>query len=94
MLSIVVLVGGLLDTVVDTTAATLADNTATGFVMEAVDETALMKAIDRSIDTFAQKTVWQSIMKTAMQQDFSWVKSAAAYSQLYARAIGHNPKSV
>ncbi len=93
-LPIVAPVGGLLDTVVDTNTATLANNTATGFVMEAVDETALMKAIDRCIDTFAQKEVWQSIMKTAMQQDFSWVKSAEAYSQLYAQAIEHNPKSV
>jgi len=93
-LPIVSPVGGLYDTVVDATEETLAENTATGFVMQSIDEQGLLDAIDRCLVTYQQAEMWQSMMKTAMQQDFSWVKSAEAYSLLYSVAVRNNPKSL
>jgi starch synthase len=93
-LPIVSPVGGLLDTVVDTNDTTRAAHTATGFVMPSVDEDGLLATIERAIALYQDQIAWQDVMKSAMQQDFSWVKSADAYSRLYALAIRDNPKSV
>ena len=84
-------VGGLFDTVVDASAENLQAQTATGFVMQQANEQALLFAIDRAIDLYQQPEQWRSLVKIAMQQDFSWEKSATAYEQLYEQALRDNP---
>ena len=91
-LPIVAPVGGLLDTVVDATEKTIENHTATGFVMADLSASELGLSIDRCLKLFQDKSRWQGMMKTAMQQDFSWVKSADAYSRLYEQAMRDNPK--
>jgi starch synthase len=76
--------GGLADSVVDATAASLADGSATGFVFDAPTPDALRGAIDRALDLLGRPRSWQKLQKTGMELDFGWDRSAAAYLALYA----------
>jgi len=77
-------VGGLADTVVDATEASLRDGRATGFAFGAASPASLEGAMQRALDTFAKPAAWQRMMRTAMAQDFSWKEAAARYMALYA----------
>jgi starch synthase len=79
--------GGLADTVVDTTPATLAAGTATGFVFDSASPEALLASIDRALRLYALRTVWTRVVKNAMAQDFSWTRSAQRYLDLYQSLI-------
>jgi starch synthase len=93
-LPLVTPVGGLSDTVVNTTEETLKHETATGFVMDTLTAKALLTTIDQVLSYFQDKSIWSSIMKTAMKQDFSWEKSADQYTQLYQQAVRDNHKAI
>ncbi|RKY77416.1 glycogen synthase GlgA, partial [candidate division KSB1 bacterium] len=73
--------GGLADTVVDFNPET---KTGTGFVFKNYDSAELLQAIKRAIDVFADKPTWTQLVRTAMEQDFSWKTSAKEYTKLYA----------
>jgi len=75
--------GGLADTVVDTNDETLANGTATGFSFAEYTALALSGTIQRACDAFADKAVWQQLIETGMQQDWSWSQSARRYVELY-----------
>lgn len=79
-------VGGLADTVVDTSARTLAKGTANGFVVSSDDSLALVKAIKRALRRYRDKMQWRQLQITGMQQDFSWQHSAQEYLALYRLA--------
>ncbi len=76
-------VGGLADTVVDATPATLADGTATGFAFDEENPTALLAALRRAEGLFRQPQTWRGIMRRAMTRDFSWDAAARRYLALY-----------
>lgn len=86
-LPIVSPVGGLADTVIDTTLESLAANTATGFVMPVVSSAGLTEAVERTLDIYQQADLWQRLQGHAMAQDFSWQASADQYRALYETAI-------
>ncbi|MBI1424053.1 MAG: glycogen synthase GlgA [Gammaproteobacteria bacterium] len=90
-LPIVTPVGGLFDSVTDTTAETIAQGTASGFVMPEISETALLQTIDRAITAYAEQESWKALMRSAMKLDHSWAHSAQEYAQLYAQALLDNP---
>lgn len=75
--------GGLADSVTHTSESTLQEKTATGFVFTEATADALLKSIDRALYYYAQPRLWNQIVKTGMQQDFSWQRSAEAYLALY-----------
>jgi starch synthase len=75
--------GGLADTVIDVTAQTLADGTATGFVFRDPTPQALRAAIDRSLALWPDRPTWLQIMRAGMRADWSWDHSARQYVQLY-----------
>jgi starch synthase len=77
--------GGLVDTVIDTNAATLADGTATGFCFLPADSAALTDAIERALVLFEEpgQKQWRQIMRNGMQRDFGWSRSSAAYLEFY-----------
>lgn len=85
--------GGLADTVVDATPAHLDAGTATGFVFEAATPEALLGAIDRALALYAQTSAWNRAVKAAMDQDYSWQRSAQAYLKLYREAIASVPSA-
>jgi len=79
--------GGLADTVTDTTEASLAAGTATGFVFEEYTHHALLEATDRLLDVYRRRPAdWQKIVQNGMKQEWSWTRSAAQYSDLYEKA--------
>jgi len=83
--------GGLRDTVVNTTQQSLADGTATGFSFEEYTSQALAETLDRACRAYREKPVWNQLMETGMQQDWSWRHSAEQYAEVYQRTIARGP---
>jgi starch synthase len=79
--------GGLADSVMDADGPNLYQGTATGFVFKEAEPEALLRAIDRALNLYAQQRVWKDLVRTGMQQDFSWTRSAATYVDLYQHVI-------
>jgi starch synthase len=79
--------GGLADTVVHTDAQTLKAGTATGFVFESVTTDGLLQALDQALSCYRKPSCLSKVVSTAMQQDFSWDKSAREYLAVYRKAI-------
>jgi len=77
-------VGGLKDTVEDYHSEKSAG---TGFVFEPYDPGALLETVDRALHVFHQKKAWTALRRRAMSADFSWDRSAQAYSNLYERLL-------
>lgn len=76
--------GGLADTVVDTTAETIAAGTATGFYLREYSTEGLIDALWRAaLVRWDRWDTWSKIVTTGMRQDFSWRRSAAQYEHLY-----------
>jgi starch synthase len=77
-------VGGLADSVIDNDAG---DPSANGFVFDAPDGDAMVRALDRCVDAYEAKPGrWQRLQQNAMSADFSWTRSAGKYARLYAAA--------
>ena len=76
-------VGGLADTVVDSTEQAVKDKRATGFVFDTANAAALTEALQRAITAYRDTKLWQALMKRAMAQDFSWNEAARQYMALY-----------
>jgi starch synthase len=64
--------GGLADTVVDATEASLADGTATGFVFDDETPEALLDAVRRAVALYSNRAAWRRLMRQGMTSDFSW----------------------
>lgn len=76
--------GGLADTVVDTQPHSVANGTATGFVMTAPDTDSLYSTSMRAISLYKNdRSTWNRIRHTAMRRDFSWSASAKRYAEIY-----------
>jgi starch synthase len=76
-------VGGLADTVVDTSLENLADEIATGFVFEKFDRPSIVAAIRRAFALKARRPDWKAVVRRAMEQDFGWEASALRYADVY-----------
>jgi starch synthase len=76
--------GGLADTVVE---VNVKKRKGTGFLFSAYDPDALWKAIDKTLQCFADKELWRQLVHQAMAQDFSWSRSAGEYLRLYQRLM-------
>jgi starch synthase len=71
--------GGLKDSIADIAAG----DAATGILFEDAAVPALTTAMARAIMTYANRSLWLKIQQNGMRQDFSWERSAIAYSDLY-----------
>ena len=80
-------IGGLNDSVIDTNEATLADDSATGVLFDAANSAALVQAVNRALDLYRQRRLWQALRRRGMRQDFSWQRSAEEYQGLYQQLI-------
>jgi starch synthase len=73
------LTGGLADTIKDSV---------NGFTFYDFNADAFLDTFNRAIDVYRYHAdVWKKMMVSAMQQDFSWKKSAEKYLALYSRLI-------
>ena len=71
-------VGGLRDSVEDGI---------TGFVFDKYNKTALAKAAGKAVRAYYKKDRLKVMIRNAMQEDFSWGKSADEYKALYERVV-------
>jgi len=79
--------GGLIDTVIDCNAATLAKGTASGFVFDKMDAASLLHAAQRAVEVYRNKKSWRILQQICMRKDFSWSPSAKAYHQIYSGLV-------
>jgi starch synthase len=82
-------VGGLEDTVEDYQAKT---NQGTGFKFKEYEGEKLLQALQQAVGVYRDKPRWKRLMERAMERDFSWEHSAAAYQGLYEKAVGKKRK--
>jgi starch synthase len=75
--------GGLRDSVVDYTPATLKDHTASGFAFTTLDAPTLLENCRRAVGAYADQKIWRQLQKNGMKRDFSWEASAQQYLNLY-----------
>jgi starch synthase len=80
--------GGLVDSVVDCTLATLKDGTASGFVFSGMTAARLHAAIKRAVALYQDKNKWETLRRNCMAKDFSWKNSAGAYRAVYLKVLG------
>ncbi|MBK2357151.1 glycogen synthase GlgA [Francisella hispaniensis] len=83
-------VGGLADTVIDSSLENLADGTATGFVFDEFSVESLTLAIRRAFALYNRKADWKKVRKTAMQQKVTWDSSAEKIYQTYKNLVREN----
>jgi starch synthase len=80
-------VGGLADTVVDATAVSLAEDSATGFAFDGDSSEALLSTIGRAAALFREPGIWLRMMRRAMSQNYSWDAAARQYVALYREVM-------
>jgi len=76
-------VGGLADTVVDATTATIASGQATGVSFDNADAGGLLYGIRRAVQLAAHAPTRLALQQAGMSRDYSWARSAAEYLALY-----------
>ena len=87
--------GGLADTVVGASEKTLAAGTATGFSFDTYDRAELAKTLEQALTLYAERPdLCKQMIETAMQQDWSWQKSATRYLALYEQTIARHNATV
>lgn len=79
--------GGLADTVVDCTPKALENGTANGFVFDHAWAAELLGAVDRALDAWAEKPLWQALQHNGMNLDFGWENAAREYAAIYKKLI-------
>lgn len=82
-------VGGLADSVANTTTETLADGTANGFSFDEYSVAALQDCINRALETFKDKETWSKVVLNGMTKDWSWNQSAQKYVAVYEQALNN-----
>ncbi len=87
-LPVVAATGGLADTVIGATPATLAAGVATGIVFYPTDALALGLALRQLLALHADRPAWARAQAAAMAHPVGWETSAAAYAALYERLTG------
>ena len=80
--------GGLADSVVDCTAATLKDGTASGFTFDSMTAENLYTTIQRAVGVYHSARKWKALRKNCMAKNFSWQNSATAYRDVYRKVLG------
>ncbi|GIX03755.1 MAG: glycogen synthase [Planctomycetaceae bacterium] len=86
-LPIVRATGGLADSVVDATEVTIANGTANGFSFYDYSPPAFYRQICRAYGLYHDRRTWQQLMRTGMERDWSWQRSAAEYVNVYQAAL-------
>jgi starch synthase len=75
--------GGLNDTIKEFNPAW---GTGNGFKFKSYSPRGLLIAVKRAVHIYGQKKDWDRLVQNGMREDFSWGRSARAYSRLYRKA--------
>jgi starch synthase len=81
--------GGLADTIFDLDENPKQGN---GFVFERYEASAFLAAVQRAMSHFHESQTWSTLVKRAMQADFSWKESANRYMEVYQSAAKRRRK--
>lgn len=76
-------VGGLADSVIDSSPENLRDKKATGFTFDHFDIPAIEYAINQAFTLYKQPLEWRRVQRQGMKQKLSWKHSATQYKKLY-----------
>ncbi len=76
--------GGLDDTIIDLSHD---GQVGTGVKFKTYSAEALMAAILKAVEMYHKPDAWSTIVKRAMEQDFSWERAADEYLMLYHRVV-------
>lgn len=57
----------------------------TGIIFNSYNEAALTWAINTALDLYQNKPLWQQVVQNGMAQDFSWVRQAQLYTELFRK---------
>lgn len=76
-------VGGLADSVTDSSEENLKNKTATGFVFNDFDVPAIEWAIGRAFALFGEPRRWRAVQRQGMRRQLGWKHSASEYKNLY-----------
>ena len=85
---VVAATGGLNDTVIGATPATLAAKAATGVSFHPVDGIAFAAALRHLVHLYDDKPGWSAMVERAMRAEVNWDRPAQAYIDLYRSLIG------
>ncbi|PKP71229.1 MAG: glycogen synthase GlgA [Alphaproteobacteria bacterium HGW-Alphaproteobacteria-4] len=80
---VVAAVGGLADTVIGASPASLAAAAATGVVFHPVDALAFAQGLRKLSSIYADRAAWGAMQRRGMKADLGWGTSAARYAALY-----------
>ncbi|MDA0986622.1 MAG: glycogen synthase GlgA [Bacteroidetes bacterium] len=75
-------VGGLVDTVIDSSKPG-----GTGFTFSKYTSEELIKTVERALKAYSQQSTWRRLVKNAMSKDYSWKTSANKYINLYNKLL-------
>lgn len=77
--------GGLRDTIRPLNKYTGEGN---GFGFENFDSNDLQHAVNQALEAYKDKKTWRTLVKRALNEDFSWTQSAKKYIELYKKLKG------
>jgi starch synthase len=80
-------VGGLNDTIIDTSEMALAAEVATGIQFTSANTVMLEAAIRRAAQLYRDKAAWKRIQLNGMRTDVSWEHPAKRYAKLYSELV-------
>ncbi len=75
-------VGGLRDTIVP-----YGEEGANGFMFDNYNAHEMLAAVERAIQVYQDKKIWNCLVLSAINSDFSWDKSAKRYIEIYLELI-------
>ncbi len=76
--------GGLSDTVENYNSRT---GRGTGFLFKDYSAKALTACLKQALTVYQDTKKWKQLMRSCMEQDFSWDRSAAEYEKVYRKAL-------
>jgi starch synthase len=76
--------GGLDDTVMDELTH---PGKGTGYKFSDYTPEAMVSTLSKAIDDFRDRPRWTELMKRGMREDFSWVRAAQAYEEIFQQAM-------
>ncbi|NGP52970.1 glycogen synthase GlgA [Thioalkalivibrio sp. XN8] len=80
--------GGLADSVVQATAASVQDGSGTGFLFDDASGPALAQALDAAVSMYRDdRAGWARLQANGMRHEFGWGRPAAGYAEVYREAL-------
>ena len=79
-------VGGLVDTVTDSSLENIDDGSASGFVFHGLTEAELLAALRRAFALRRREADWRAVQRHAMSLRFDWARAATDTLRVYAQA--------